>query len=76
VIAVTGVADRSGRRLRARLRHQQAHELHRAPGADVHVLAVNLVITLIGTVILALLVLLAPLRRAVRFKPGEGLRYA
>jgi len=38
--------------------------------------AVNLVITLIGTVILALLVLLAPLRRAVRFKPGEALRYA
>ena len=31
---------------------------------------------LIGTVILALLVMLAPLRRAVRFKPGEALRYA
>jgi len=38
--------------------------------------AVSLVITLVGTVILALLVLLAPLHRAVRFKPGEGLRYA
>jgi putative ABC transport system permease protein len=36
----------------------------------------NLVTTLVGTVILALLVLLAPLRRAVRFKPGEALRYA
>jgi ABC-type lipoprotein release transport system permease subunit len=36
----------------------------------------NLLVTLLGTVILALLVLLAPLRRAVRFKPGEALRYA
>ncbi len=33
-------------------------------------------IALVGTVILALLVMLAPLRRAVRFKPGEALRYA
>jgi putative ABC transport system permease protein len=38
--------------------------------------SVNLVITLVGTVVLALLVLLAPVRRAVRFKPGEALRYA
>jgi putative ABC transport system permease protein len=37
---------------------------------------VNLVITLVGTIVLALLVLLAPVRRAVRFKPGEALRYA
>ena len=37
---------------------------------------VNLAITLIGTIVLALLVLLAPVRRAVRFKPGEALRYA
>jgi putative ABC transport system permease protein len=37
---------------------------------------VNLAITLVGTIILALLVLLAPVRRAVRFKPGEALRYA
>jgi putative ABC transport system permease protein len=34
------------------------------------------VITLVGTVILALVVMLAPVRRAVRFKPGEALRYA
>ena len=33
-------------------------------------------IALVGTVVLALLVLLAPVRRAVRFKPGEALRYA
>jgi putative ABC transport system permease protein len=33
-------------------------------------------IALVGTVILALAVMLAPLRRAVRFKPGEALRYA
>jgi putative ABC transport system permease protein len=32
--------------------------------------------TLVGTVILALVVMLAPVRRAVRFKPGEALRYA
>ena len=38
--------------------------------------AVNLAITLVGPVVLALLVLLAPVRRAVRFKPGEALRYA
>ena len=37
---------------------------------------VNLVVTLIGTIVLALLVLLAPVRRAVRFKPGEAIRYA
>jgi putative ABC transport system permease protein len=36
----------------------------------------NLVSTLVGTIVLALLVLLAPVRRAVRFKPGEALRYA
>ena len=33
-------------------------------------------LALAGTVILALAVMLAPLRRAVRFKPGEALRYA
>jgi putative ABC transport system permease protein len=33
-------------------------------------------IALVGTVLLALLVMLAPLRRAVGFKPGEALRYA
>ena len=36
----------------------------------------NVAITLVGTVMLAVLVLLAPVRRAVRFKPGEALRYA
>ena len=33
-------------------------------------------IALVGTVMLALVVMLAPLRRAVGFKPGEALRYA
>ena len=33
-------------------------------------------VALVGTVLLALVVMLAPLRRAVRFKPGEALRYA
>ncbi|HSD77796.1 MAG TPA: FtsX-like permease family protein, partial [Solirubrobacteraceae bacterium] len=37
---------------------------------------INLAITLVGTIVLAILVLLAPVRRAVRFKPGEALRYA
>ena len=32
-------------------------------------------IALAGTVLLAFLVMLAPLRRAVRFKPGEAIRY-
>jgi ABC-type lipoprotein release transport system permease subunit len=33
-------------------------------------------LALAGTVLLALVVMLAPLRRAVRFKPGEAIRYA
>ena len=33
-------------------------------------------IALIGTVMLALVIMLAPLRRAVHFKPGEAIRYA
>ena len=35
----------------------------------------NLVIALVGTVVLALLVLALPLRRAVRLRPGDALRY-
>jgi putative ABC transport system permease protein len=38
--------------------------------------AANAAITFVGTVLLAVLVLLAPVRRAARFKPGEALRYA
>ena len=38
--------------------------------------ALDVPIALIGTLILALLVIQIPLRRAVRFKPGEALRYA
>ena len=33
-------------------------------------------IALLGTIVLALLIMRLPLRRAVRFKPGEALRYA
>ena len=36
----------------------------------------NVVVALVGTVALALLVMLLPVRRAVRFKPGDALRYA
>jgi putative ABC transport system permease protein len=36
----------------------------------------NIVTALIGTVALALLVLILPVRRAVRFRPGAALRYA
>jgi len=36
----------------------------------------NIPIALIGTLVLALLVIQIPLHRAVRFKPGEALRYA
>ena len=36
----------------------------------------NILIALIGTVALALLVLVLPVRRAVRFRPGDALRYA
>jgi len=38
--------------------------------------ALNIPIALIGTIGLAALVMQIPLRRAVRFKPGEALRYA
>ena len=37
---------------------------------------VNLLIALGGTLVLALLIMRIPLRRAVRFKPGEAIRYA
>ncbi|HLY51237.1 MAG TPA: FtsX-like permease family protein [Solirubrobacteraceae bacterium] len=36
----------------------------------------NIPLALLGTLILALLVIQIPLRRAVRFRPGEALRYA
>jgi putative ABC transport system permease protein len=36
----------------------------------------NLVLALVGTVLLALLIMLLPIRRAVRFKPGDAIRYA
>jgi putative ABC transport system permease protein len=36
----------------------------------------NLLIALVGTIVLALLIVRIPLRRAVRFKPGEAIRYA
>jgi putative ABC transport system permease protein len=36
----------------------------------------NLVLALVGTVLIALLIMLLPIRRAARFKPGEALRYA
>ncbi|MGZ6705398.1 MAG: ABC transporter permease [Solirubrobacteraceae bacterium] len=37
---------------------------------------VNLLIALVGTVVLALLILLVSVRRAVRMRPGDALRYA
>ncbi len=36
----------------------------------------NVLIALAGTLVLALLVLALPVRRAVRFRPGEALRYS
>jgi putative ABC transport system permease protein len=36
----------------------------------------NIPLALVGTVLLALVLMRLPLRRAVRFKPGEALRYA
>jgi ABC-type lipoprotein release transport system permease subunit len=36
----------------------------------------NLVITLAGTLAIALLIMLLPIRRAVRYRPGDALRYA
>jgi putative ABC transport system permease protein len=37
---------------------------------------VNVLTALIGTLVLALLVLFLPVRRAVRFRPGDAIRYA
>jgi putative ABC transport system permease protein len=36
----------------------------------------NVALALVGTVVLALLLMRLPLRRAVRFRPGDALRYA
>ena len=36
----------------------------------------NVVLALVGTVLLALLITLLPIRRAVRYRPGNALRYA
>jgi putative ABC transport system permease protein len=36
----------------------------------------NVVLALVGTIVLALLITLVPIRRAVRFRPGDALRYA
>ncbi|MGH3143839.1 MAG: ABC transporter permease, partial [Gaiellales bacterium] len=36
----------------------------------------NIALALLGTVALALLIMLLPIRRAVRFRPGDALRYA
>jgi ABC-type lipoprotein release transport system permease subunit len=36
----------------------------------------NLVLALAGTIMLALLITLVPIRRAGRLRPGEALRYA
>ena len=36
----------------------------------------NIALALVGTIVLALLVLALPLRRVVRLRPGEALRYA
>jgi ABC-type lipoprotein release transport system permease subunit len=36
----------------------------------------NILLVLAGTILLALLITFAPIRRAVRFKPGDALRYA
>jgi ABC-type antimicrobial peptide transport system permease subunit len=36
----------------------------------------NALLALVGTILLALLVMRIPLRRAVRLKPGDAIRYA
>jgi ABC-type lipoprotein release transport system permease subunit len=36
----------------------------------------SVAIALAGTVLLALIVMVGPLRRAVHFKPGDAIRYA
>ena len=36
----------------------------------------NIALALVGTVVLALLIMLLPIRRAVRYRPGDALRYA
>jgi ABC-type lipoprotein release transport system permease subunit len=36
----------------------------------------NIALALVGTVVIALLIIRIPLRRAVRFKPGDAIRYA
>ena len=36
----------------------------------------NIVLALVGTVVLALVIMVLPVRRAVRLRPGDALRYA
>ena len=36
----------------------------------------NVALALVGTVALALVIMLLPIRRAVHFRPGDALRYA
>jgi ABC-type lipoprotein release transport system permease subunit len=36
----------------------------------------TIVVALVGTVVLALAVLVLPVRRAVRLRPGDALRYS
>jgi putative ABC transport system permease protein len=36
----------------------------------------NLAITVVGTLLLALLITLVPIRRAAHLRPGDALRYA
>ena len=36
---------------------------------------INIPIALVGTIVLALVMMILPLRRAIRFHPGEALRY-
>jgi ABC-type lipoprotein release transport system permease subunit len=36
----------------------------------------NVALALVGTVLLALVITLLPIRRAVRYRPGDALRYA
>jgi ABC-type antimicrobial peptide transport system permease subunit len=35
----------------------------------------NILIALVGTVVLAMIMMILPLRRAIRFHPGDALRY-
>lgn len=77
-VTVTGAIERHASRRAAAGSRCTVTSVAEAVNVDVPVTSPlqNVALARVGTVVLSLLIMLLPLRRAVRFKPGEALRYA